>query len=352
MYFFDWIIAGFSVLVFIAGGLTISYQLFYGFSKTGLNDKYIWGLGIQGFFSLSSFASGVLIIVSSFLLLGADYPAQVFRLAVFAALGLLIGSQLLLFADLGRPFRGLNIFRIRNFRSPLTWDIISLLMLTVLCLVFALDLVKTEIFLRIWAGGSLFFALFSLAVHSLFFISRVEAGFNSQPFGGAKGFAYSFWSGGALLSLFAYGDPSHSQFMGLLLIFTFLVSIVSAGALISGKLGQKEYKDYRQITLSFVILLLLMGEGILLMEVPLLQNAIALLVLVAVFFEKYEMIVGYQRKPIIPYPYSKFERTPPYRPSFVEWASLAGAVSCSILVFYGMIILHEYIIPVIHDFLG
>lgn len=352
MYLFDWIIVGFSALIFIGGGLTILYQLVYGLSKTGLNDKYIWGLGIQGFFSLSSFASGILIIVSSFFLLGLTVPTPVFRLAIFASLGLLIGSQLLLFIDLGRPLRALNLFRIRNFRSPLTWDFISLLMLTALSLFFALDLVKGEILLRLWAGGTLFFALFSLAVHTLFFVSRVEAGYNSQPFGAVKTFAYSFWSGAALLSLFAYGDPSHSWFMGLLLIFTFFVSIVSAGALISGKLGQKNYKDNRAITLSFLILFYLMGEGILLIEVPFLQIAIALLVLLTIFVEKYEMIVGFQRKPTIPYPYSKFEKVPPYRPSPVEWASLAGGISCSILVFYGLIILDEYIIPVIHSFLS
>lgn len=46
----DFILFGLSIIVFAAGAVFMIHQVFCGLDKTALNDKYVWGMNIQGFY--------------------------------------------------------------------------------------------------------------------------------------------------------------------------------------------------------------------------------------------------------------------------------------------------------------
>lgn len=348
MHWINWIILGIAIIITALGFLAILSQIFGGLTRTGLNDKYIWGLNIQGFFTLSTYAAGILTIISSLILLGLPVSDSVFELAATFAFGFLIGSQILLASDLGKPFRAFYIFKGRNFVSPLTWDFISLLMLTLLSFIYMFGFVNdNEIFLRIWALITLFFALLCDVVHVLFFISRVEAGYNSQPFSALKVFACSLWGGSAILVMLSSHMRLHLTFVNFMLICSILVFIISIGGFISAKLGRKEYNNIKFLSMNLFIIVAIIGETILFKNEIFMESMIAILVLLAVFIEKFELITEFQKKPTIPAPYSKFEKKPSYRPSVVEWGSLMAGFSLSVVIFYAVIIFRNYIIPFI-----
>lgn len=345
MHWINWIIFGISVIILAAGILGVVYQIFGGLNRTGLNDKYIWGLNIQGFFTLSTYGIGILTVVSGCILLDFSGFRPVLESASSLAFGCLISSQVLLAADLGRPFRALYIITGRNFVSPLTWDFISLMLLTVFSFVFMFGIIPDGLWIKLWAIATLLFSLVSIAVHTLFFISRAEAGYNSQPFAAQKIFACCLWSGGAILVILSSGIPGHQIFTRFMLICSLIMLITSAGVFIGGELGGKDHKNIKFLVLCTLIFLLSAGELVLFKETVYVELVIAVLILAAVFIEKYEYITEIQKKPTLPMPYSKFEKTPPYRPTVIEWGSLAAGFSMSVVLFYAVIILKEYILP-------
>ena len=350
MHWIDWVVFGITIIVFVIGSLATFYQIFRGQTRTGLNDKYIWGLNIQGFFTLSTLAVGILTIVSSYILLGFSDPGPTFEMAVALAFGFLIGSQLLLASDLGKPFRAFYILKGRNFVSPLTWDFISLLILTVLSFIYMLGVglyQESEVLMRLWALVTLIFSLLCNVVHVLFFISRVEAGYNSQPFSALKTFACSLWGGAAILVLLISSIRLHQIFVYFMLIGSILVFITSTGAFISLKLGKKEHNNIKFLSMNLFIIAALAFEIVFFKEKFYLEHVISVLVLLAIFLEKYEFITEFQKKPTIPLPYSKFEKSPSYRPSIIEWGSLLAGTSLSVVIFYGVTIFKSYILPFI-----
>jgi len=306
-----------------------------GLTSTALNDKFTWGLYVQAFFFFSALAGGILVFISIVTLFEIDSLRKLAEIGSTISLGCLVAAGMSLGSDLGKPFRGLKIATGKNFASPLTWDFITLSICGILNLVFLLGIIPGRgVGAMIWAVCCLIAALGFVMIHTLFFLSRVGAGFKSQPFLGLDTLAQSLWGGTALIVLLAVVldmDPSHM--VRLLLILTVLVLIPQVGSYIASLTTRSRGDEYKKIIAMDTILLLIL----ILIQIgspnnPLLLAIGSILILIAVFLEKSHLIRQYQAKPILPLPYSRYEDIPAYSPTSYEWIMSLGSVGACVLV--------------------
>ena len=330
-----WIVNLIALLLCIMWVVMFLKQSRAGLTSTALNDKFTWGLYVQAFFFFSALAGGILVFISIVTLFEIDSLRKLAEIGSTISLGCLVAAGMSLGSDLGKPFRGLKIATGKNFASPLTWDFITLSICGILNLVFLLGIIPGRgVGAMIWAVCCLIAALGFVMIHTLFFLSRVGAGFKSQPFLGLDTLAQSLWGGTALIVLLAVVldmDPSHM--VRLLLILTVLVLIPQVGSYIASLTTRSRGDEYKKIIAMDTILLLIL----ILIQIgspnnPLLLAIGSILILIAVFLEKSHLIRQYQAKPILPLPYSRYEDIPAYSPTSYEWIMSLGSVGACVLV--------------------
>ena len=325
----SWIIVFVALLLSALWAGMFLRQLRSGLTHTALEDHFTWGLYVQGFFFFSALAGGILIFMAVATLFEVTSVRPLVEIGSAAALGCLAAAGLLLGSDLGKPFRGIKIVTGKNFASPLTWDFYMLSLCGVLDLLFLLGLVPQKGSLAIgWAVLCLLATLGYVMIHTLFFLSRVGAGFRSQPFLGLDTLAQSLWGGMALMNLIALASGLTIQHTGgILLALSCLTLIPLAGAHIATlTLKSREMEQKRIIALDAFILVVL---ALIVMAAPENQGFLAvmsILILVAVFLEKSHLMRQYQTKPTLPLPYSRYEETPEYSPTASEWVLALGSV--------------------------
>lgn len=349
-----WILFGILVIMFCASGLGIVYQFVYGLNKTALNDRYVWGLNIQGFFLLSSLGTGILIILAAAVIfMGRDYPVLLFQFGSSIAFSCLLGAQLLLGTDLGKPLRSMRILIGKNPTSPLTIDFFTLAILTLLSIVFVFGiLMNYNALLKIWAYAVLLTSLLCLAAHSLLFAVRVPAGYNSQPFLSATIFASSLWGGSAILSLSTVGEPINRSFLATLSIITAFIFVLGLSAMISARLGGRKPTTMFLSVSSGLVLLLLIGKDIIFKELILLDLLVSILPIPILFIEKYLIVIHFQKDPVLPAPYCKFESLTSYRPTVLEIANIICGLSLVGVSIYAILIFKAYILPLLFSFIN
>jgi molybdopterin-containing oxidoreductase family membrane subunit len=310
-------------------------QLRSGLTHTALEDHFTWGLYVQGFFFFSALAGGILIFMSVATLFEIISVRPLVEIGSAAALGCLAAAGLLLGSDLGKPFRGIKILTANNFASPLTWDFYMLSLCGVLDLLFLLGLIpQTGPLAILWAVLCLLATLGYVMIHTLFFLSRVGAGFRSQPFIGLDTLAQSLWGGMALMNLLAFASGMSLPATGrLLLALTCLVLIPLVGAHIASlSLKSTAMEQKKMVALDTLILVAL---AFLLLVAPESKGFLAflsVLILAAVFLEKSHLMKQYQIKPTLPLPYSRYEDTPEYSPTPSEWVLAFGCFGVCVFV--------------------
>ena len=315
-------------------------QLKTGLTTTALDDKFTWGLYVQGFFFFSALAGGILIFIAVVMLFEIQVLRPLVNIGAAVAFGCLAAAGLLLGSDLGKPFRGMKILSGKNFASPLTWDFYMLSLCGILIVIFLLGLVPgTGAITTIWSVLCLMAALGFVMIHTLFFLSRVGAGFRSQPFLGLDTLAQSLWGGMALMSLIALSSGvAPFNMVRLLLILTVLTLIPLIGAHIAYLSNKRKGFDQKRIlALDALILLILVIIQIFAPQNGLLLTAASLLILCAVFLEKSHLMRQYQITPTLPLPYSRYEELPKYAPTTNEWFLAPGSVG--VCVFLSSIII-------------
>lgn len=327
----------------LAGGAGILQQLIHGFKKTNLSDHYVWGIYVQGCFFLSSLAAGVLIIISAMILLNIEGISKPTEKGSILAFSLLIGSQILLGIDLGKPSRAILMLKSKNFHSPLTWDFYTLGSATVLCLIYYLSVLpQSRSALLTWSLLSLIIAYLCLSVHTMFFLSRAKGGYQSNAFSGLETLLSSLLGGTALLLLSGFQFP----LTGLLLILAVLLLGTTAAHKIA--LLKQNHKGKSELILNLVIVLLLSAEQFAEYLLPagaaatqtaagsVLALTAAAASLVLVFIEKFNAVILPQQESILPEPYNQFQNKSPYRPSFKEINVLVGCFAICALIGYGL----------------
>ena len=194
-------------------------QIKSGLVHTALDDHFTWGLYVQGFFFFSALAGGVLVFMAVATLFEMTSIRPLAEIGSAVALGCLAAAGLLLGSDLGKPFRGLKILTGEQFRIP-----------SHLGLLHALRVRGAGPPLPGWpdpvqrVGRDRLAALCLLAtlgyvmVDTLFCLSRVGAGFRSQPFLGRTLLPRVSGGGLALMNLIALASGLTISHIGKLLL--------------------------------------------------------------------------------------------------------------------------------------
>jgi len=336
-----WTIHLIALLLAVMWGVMFLKQSRAGLTGTALNDKFTWGLYVQAFFYFSALAGGILVFISIVTLFEVDSLRSLAEVGSAVSLGCLVAAGMSLGSDLGKPFRGFKIATGKNFTSPLTWDFITLSSCGILNLVFLTGIISGRgVGSIIWSVLCLIAALSFVMIHTLFFLSRVGAGFRSQPFLGLDTLAQSLWGGTALIALIAVVlGIKPFNIIRILMILTILVLIPLAGSYIASLTAKSRGDEYKEImamdTILLVILILIQTAA---PENPVLLAIGSFLILIAVFLEKSHLIRQYQTKAILPLPYSRYEDAPAYSPTAYEWMmSLGSAGACvwvTSIIFY------------------
>jgi molybdopterin-containing oxidoreductase family membrane subunit len=331
----SWFIVLLSLLLSALWAVVFLKQLKRGLTHTALQDHFAWGLYVQGFFFFSALAGGILIFMAVATLFELTAVRPLVEVGAAVSLGCLAAAGLLLGSDLGKPFRGLRILVGNNLASPLTWDFYMLSLCGVLDLIFFAGLIPQKGALAtLWSLLCLLAALGYVMIHTLFFLSRVGAGFRSQPFLGLETLTQSMWGGMALMNLIALASGISLQMMGnLLLALTALALIPLVGAYIASlTLKSKELKQKKIIILDSLILLVLILTLLFAPESKGLLALISIGVLAAVFLDKVHLMKHYQAHPTLPLPYSRYEEVPDYAPTLSEWILTLGSVGICVFL--------------------
>ena len=331
----SWIVFIIALLLSILWGIMFLRQLKSGLTGTALDDKFTWGLYVQGFFFFSAIAGGILIFIAVAILFEVEILAPLVEIGAAVSLSCLAAAGLLLGSDLGKPFRGMKILSGNNFASPMTWDFYMLSICALLNILFLLGLVPAKgAVTTIWSILCLMAALGFVMIHTLFFLSRVGAGFRSQPFLGLDTLAQSLWGGMALIHLVALSSGMQPLYLvKVLLILTVLVLVPLIGGHIAFLSNKRKGFDQKKILgLDLLILIILVLILAFAPENALLLTIASLLILFAVFLEKSHLMRQYQIKPTLPLPYSRYEEVPDYAPTSSEWVLALGSAGVCVLL--------------------
>lgn len=337
----SWLIVLPALLLSALWAVMFVKQMKRGLIHTDLDDHFSWGLYVQGFFFFSALAGGILIFMAVVTLFEMTSLRPLAEIGAAVCLGCLVAAGLLLGSDLGKPFRGIKILTGNNFASPLTWDFYMLALCGILVLLFFAGVIpRAGAVAMIWSLLCLLAALGYLMIHTLFFLSRVGAGFRSQPFLGLDTLAQSMWGGMALMSLVAPASGIPAWSMGrVLLILTALVLVPLLGAHIASlSLKSKALEQKKIIVLDSFILVVLALILVFVPENKLLLAVASIVILAAVFLEKSHLVKQYQVKPTLPLPYSRYEGDGAYSPTTSEWLLALG--SLGVCVFFSTLMIN------------
>ena len=330
-----WVIFILALVLAAIGGLAILRQLKGGLGATGLRDNFTWGLYIQTFFFFSALAGGLLIFVGLAALFEVGSLAPLMKKSAAAALGCLAAAGLMITADLGKPFRSLKIATAFQISSPMTWDFYLVSLCGLFNLIYVLGLIPPAgVWTKVWGALCLVSALGFVMVHTLFFLSRVEAGFRSEPYMALDILAHGLWGGAALSAILAAGlGDDVAGFYPLLTALTAVVLAPQlANYLATMKTNRKGHIDPLLLGLDSLILVLAFIFTLAAPDNAYFLKYLSLLVLIAVFVDKAHLVKRFQERPTLPQPYSQFEDKPAYRPSSLEWQVAGGGLGVFLIV--------------------
>ena len=110
------------------------YQLNYGLGVTGMNLPVFWGIYIVTFVFFIGVSAGGIAVASLSHLLEIEKFKPISMVAEIVAVISLILAMIMIFLDLGRPDRILNLFIYFKLDSPLVWDVFVINIYLILCL--------------------------------------------------------------------------------------------------------------------------------------------------------------------------------------------------------------------------
>lgn len=118
------------------------YQLTNGLIATGMRNIVSWGLYITFFMFFVGLSAGGLIVSSSATVFNIKQFKPVAKPAVLLSITCIIVAILLIFVDIGRPDRVLNLVFHPQFNSPLTWDVVVITLYLVISLLYLYNMTR------------------------------------------------------------------------------------------------------------------------------------------------------------------------------------------------------------------
>lgn len=121
-----YLLIGFLVLLVAWGIYAYSTQLREGLIVTGQRDRISWGLYISLFVFFIGISHAGTLISAILRATKAGWRTPITRMAEFITVVALMVGALFPIIDLGRPDRVLNVFIFGRWQSPIIWDILSI----------------------------------------------------------------------------------------------------------------------------------------------------------------------------------------------------------------------------------
>jgi molybdopterin-containing oxidoreductase family membrane subunit len=383
-----WVWVGFLVAVIAWAVYSYSRQWRDGLIVTDMRDRISWGLYISAFVFFIGISHAGTLISAILRVAHAHWRAPVTRMAEFiTAVALICGAAFVLI-DMGRPERIFNVYLFGRWQSPIMWDVMAIttyLTASVLYLYTPMipdlamfrDRLKGKIgplrewFYRTaaldWAGTSgqwkalgraitilmLIIIPIAVSVHTVvswIFGMTLRVGWNSSIFG-VLFVAGAIFSGIATLLIVMailrrlyhweeYLTEKQFRYLGYLLaaFAAFMIYVNLSEFLTSGfKLEEGEEFAFRQLFLEdfaalfWFYLIFGLVVPVLIMVIPKTRTitgvvVAAVLVDIAMFMERYFIVVTGLRVPLMAY------EPADYFPSLVEWSIFAGGIAFFALV--------------------
>jgi molybdopterin-containing oxidoreductase family membrane subunit len=381
------------VAVILWGVYAWTVQLDDGLIVTGMRDRISWGLYISAFVFFIGISHAGTLISAILRVTNAGWRAPITRIAEFITVVALVCGASLIIVDMGRPDRLANVLLHGRWQSPILWDVLAIsTYLTASLIYLYLPMVPDLAFFRdrlaglvprwrtrlysvlaigwrdlpaqrrplLRAIGILMILIIPIAVSvhtvvSWIFGMTLRVGWNSTIFG-LLFVAGAIFSGIATLvivmavlrkvyHLEEYITEKHFVNLGYLLAaFTLIMMYINASEYLTTgfKLEEGEEFLFRELFLGqfaglywfyFLGGLALPGLLILIKRTRTITGVVvaAILVDVAMFAERYFIVVSGQRVPLMPY--EPFD----YIPTWVEWSIFAAAVAAFILLIAGFV---------------
>jgi molybdopterin-containing oxidoreductase family membrane subunit len=384
-----WLWLGF--LLVITGNGVFQYwkQWQDGLYVTDMRDRISWGLYITAFVFFIGISHAGTLISAILRATKASWRAPVTRIAEFiTAVALLIGASFVVI-DMGRPERIFNVYLFGRWQSPIMWDVMAITTYLTASVIYLsapmipdlalyrdrladkVGVVRNFIYRTLslnWKGSPtqrkllgkaitimmLVIIPIAVSVHTVvswIFSMTLRAGWNTSIFG-VLFVAGAIFSGVATLIIIMailrriyhweeYLTEKHFLYLGYLLAAfgAFMVYVNLSEYLTEGfNLEEAGLFAFRQLFLEdfaamfwFYIIGGLLGP-VVLMLVPKTRTiagvvTAAILVDVAMFLERYFIVVTGLRVPLMPY------EAADYGPTFVEWSIFAAglAVFCLLI---------------------
>lgn len=109
-------------VLILAGFVAWVYQLMNGLAVTGMRNVFSWGLYIMMFVLFIGLSAGGLIISSTPKFFHSKKFVEISRIGVLLSLATIIVAGLLIIPDIGRPAGLYQFITTPDFRSPMVWD--------------------------------------------------------------------------------------------------------------------------------------------------------------------------------------------------------------------------------------
>ncbi|OGO55789.1 MAG: hypothetical protein A2Z32_10010 [Chloroflexi bacterium RBG_16_69_14] len=108
------------------GGYAYTVQLSEGLVVTGMRDRISWGLYIATFVFFIGISHAGTLISAILRVSNARWRTPVTRMAEFVTVVALVCGASFVIIDLGRPDRLLNVFFYGRWQSPIIWDVLAI----------------------------------------------------------------------------------------------------------------------------------------------------------------------------------------------------------------------------------
>jgi Ni/Fe-hydrogenase subunit HybB-like protein len=375
-----WMLVAGLIAVAAFGVYAYSVQVSRGLEVTGLTNRVMWGLYIVNFVFFIGISHAGTLISAILRVSHAGWRAPVTRMAEFITVVALMTGALLPIIDLGRPERVMHTVLFGRWQSPILWDVLAIstylvgsLIYLYLPLIPDLALVRDTVASRLsrprrwlyrtlavgWTGSgeqrrhlnkaiglmAVLIIPIAVSVHTVvswIFGMTLRVGWDSALFGAFFVVGAIFSGIGMLIVVMAilrrvlgledYLTPKHFLYLGYLLaavglvmVYFNLLEMVTVGYKLHGSeavwLTEQFVGGISPLYLAYAASLVAPALVVL---VPSLRRigpivAIALLVVVAMWIERWVIVVGSLR--ISQSPLTDFA---PYGPTWVELGITAG----------------------------
>ncbi len=378
-----WALVAFLLAVIGWGAYAYSIQIRDGLVVTGMRDRISWGLYIATFVFFIGISHAGTLISAILRVSQARWRTPVTRMAEFITVVALICGASFVIIDLGRPDRVLNVFAYGRWQSPIIWDVLAITTYLTASITYLLIPMIPDLALfrdrlgggtsrwrgwlyRVlaigWVGnapqrrslgsaiGVLMILIIPIAVSvhtvvSWIFAMTLRVPWDSALFG-AFFVAGAIFSGIAILiivmailrrayHLDEYVTEKHFVYLGYIMAAFAAIMIYAniSELLVHGyKLREGVEFHFRQLFLAefapFFWFYLLGGlvAPIVIVLLPATRNVrgmivAAILVALAMWIERYVIVVSGLRVPLMPYEPAS------YTPTWVEWSLLAAGLA-------------------------